>query len=163
MRRNCLQNDLDSIYDAISSGTKEVESANVITDSSVELQYSQTYNVHLPKPEEQTLIKVSDINRIAEICDRVKDTKFSFAELFLGLSSLLIGAFLSAIVSQVHYEFGLLSIFLYTICPCAGIGFGVAYIFCRKQILYDAKQLAEKITDCLDKYLDESKRREIEH
>jgi len=41
MRRNCLQNDLDSIYDAISSGTKEVESANVITDSSVELQYSQ--------------------------------------------------------------------------------------------------------------------------
>lgn len=59
--------------------------------------------------------------------------QFPYAEVLLGSVSLLIGVFWSAILSKVTYEFTMLSIFFYTICPAGGVGAGAAYWFCRKK------------------------------
>ena len=63
----------------------------------------------------------------------------------MGLSTLLMGAFLSAIMSQVTYKFQILSVFFYTICPSLAVGCGIAYFFLRKNEIDDIKKFAEKI------------------
>ena len=110
-----------------------------------ELKYNQTVNVKVPKPRNKTLVDVSLIDNIKNECKKAKETKFSFAELLLGISSLLLGAFLSAIMSQVKYELQILSVIFYTICPTLGFGCGIAYFFCRKNENDDIRKFTEKI------------------
>jgi len=59
------------------------------------------------------------------------------------------GAFLSAIVSKVTYEFKCISVFFYTICPMLGLGSGIAYLLCRINDIEDIKNFAEKIEECI--------------
>ncbi|MDO5297783.1 MAG: hypothetical protein Q4F18_00025 [Clostridia bacterium] len=87
----------------------------------------------------------SSVKKIKAECEEAKRAQFPYAEVFLGIASLLIGAFLSAILSKVTYEFKILSIFFYTICPVGGVGSGVAYWFCRKKDTADIKLFAEKV------------------
>ncbi|SDK44931.1 hypothetical protein SAMN04487833_10330 [Sarcina sp. DSM 11001] len=153
-----MENDLDKILDVATSETKEMPSVNVISNKSTELQYSRTFNVHVPEAEELSVISASDMQRISDLCNKAKQNKFSFAELFLSISSLLIGACISALISKVKYELSPLSVILYNICPCLGLACGVIYFFCRRQEIDDARQLAEKIENYLEKYVEGSEK-----
>ena len=148
-----MEKDLDLLFETCVSSTVEENAETTIIDGKDSaLQYSQTYNVRLPKPEEKIALNTSEILKMKEICADAKNESFSFAEVFLGASSLLLGAFLSAIISRVHYEFTLLSIFLYTICPVGGVGFGVAYFYSRNKAVSDIKQFASRIESCINVY-----------
>lgn len=137
--------DTEELYKAFTGPISE-DAENVMpNDSNAELKYSQTYNVKVPKPEDKIVLDASCVKKIKEGCEEAKRVQFPYAEVFLGLASLLIGAFLSAILSKVTYEFKLLSVFFYTICPVGGVGAGVAYWFCRKRDITDIKLFAEKI------------------
>lgn len=141
--------DVQELYDRVASSTTE-EIENVIPNTcNNELQYNQTVSVKVPKPRDKMLMDISSIDNIKNECKKAKETKFSFAELLLGISSLLLGAFLSAIMSQVTYELQILSVIFYTICPALGLGCGVAYFFCRKNEIDDIKKFAEKIEYCV--------------
>jgi len=137
--------DTEEFYQTFSGSICEDAENIMPNDSNVELQYSQTYNVHIPKPEDKIVLDASSVRKIKAECEKAKRVKFSYAEVFLGIASLLIGAFLSAILSKVTYEFKLLSIFFYTVCPVGGVGAGVAYWFCRKKDTTDIKLFAEKV------------------
>lgn len=141
------------LTDAISEDAENI----MPNDSNTELQYKQTYNVRIPKPEDKIVLDASSVRKIKVECEKAKKVKFSYAEVLLGLSSLLIGAFFSAILSKVTYEFKMLSIFFYTICPVGGVGAGVAYWNCRKKDTTDIKLFAEKIEECITNF-DETER-----
>lgn len=125
--------------------TKDAGNIISINESNDELQYSQTYNVQLPKPSDKIVFDISSINKIKETCKDAKKVKQSYSEWLLGLSTLLLGGFFSALLSQVTYEFEALSIFFYTICPVCGVGAGVAYWFCQKSNSRDITYFAAKI------------------
>ena len=122
------------------------ETSNVISkDNNHTLQYEQIHNVVLPSEEQKIAINISVLKKIKNECDQAKKHKFSYAEVWLGISTLLLGGFFSAIMSKIPYELNFLSILFYTICPVGGVGFGIAYFFCREKENQDATQLAERI------------------
>lgn len=126
-----------------------VQDATIHNYSNAELQFSQTYNVRIPKAEAKIILDESSVKKIQDECEKAKKTSFPYGEVLLGVSSLLIGAFFSAILSKVPYELKLISVFFYSICPVCGIGCGVGYFFHRKKDTYDIKQFAEKIEECI--------------
>lgn len=111
------------------------------------LQYEQTHNVMLPPEEKMLAVKISTIKKVRMECDLAKNTKFTYAEIWLGFASLFMGGFLGALIGWVPYEYSWRSILSYTVCPIGGIGFGVAYFFCRNNSNRDVVQLAEKIEE----------------
>lgn len=137
--------DTEELYQAFSGSVFEDAENIMPNDSNTELQYSQTYNVRVPKPEDKVVLDASSVKKIKEECKKAQKVCFPYAEVFLGVASLLIGAFFSAILSKVTYELRFLSIFFYTICPVGGVGAGVAYWFCRRKDTSDIKLFAEKI------------------
>lgn len=139
--------DTEQLYSQFQNSAAE-DAENIISqDTNNELQYNHKISVKVPEPGEMTLVDVKSINKIKNECNKAKNNHFPCAEVLLGVSTLLIGAFLSALMSQISYELKFLSVLFYTICPTVGIGCGVAYFFCRKNDMYSAKQLAEKIED----------------
>lgn len=141
----------------------EEETNNVISkETNHTLQYEQTHDVVLPPEEKKIAINVSALRKVRNECERAEKTKFTYAELWLGISTLLLGAFLSALMSKIPYELNFLSVLFYSICPIGGAGFGVAYFFCRSSNNMDVVQLAEKIEDYLPD-LKEMEEQENEH
>lgn len=139
----------DEIYQAFSNVTSE-ESGNVISDeNNRNLQYKDTYNIHVPKSRDKIVLDIGSIEKLQKECKEIKQAKFPYAEVCLGIASLLLGAFLSALISQVTYELKFLSILFYSICPVAGIGCSVAYWFLRKNNVADAKKLADYVEEYL--------------
>ena len=125
---------------------------NIISESNNNgiLQYNQKVDVRVPKSDAndfQVAIRASSIRKILKACKDTKKNEFTWSELFLGLSTLFIGAFFSAIISQVEYTSKFLSVFLYSICPMVGVSFFVAYFFCRKASSIDASRLAELVEE----------------
>jgi len=121
---------------------------NVISDkSNKELQFDQTVSVRVPKIREQVSIDKINVQKIKKVCEDANKEKFPLAEIFLGASTLFLGAFLSALLSKVPYAFNFIGVLSYSVCPFAGIGFGVAYIFKRKNNASDIKIFAEKVLE----------------
>ena len=128
-------------------------SGNVIYPySNAEIPYNQLCKIRLPNPEEKILVDESVIKKIRSECIKAKKAHFPYAELLLGISTLLLGAFFSAIISKVSYEFKGISIFFYTICPMVGLGSGIAYLLCRIKDIEDIKHFAEKIEECIPNF-----------
>lgn len=139
----------DEIYQAFSNVTSE-ESGNVISDkNNRNLQYKDIYNIHVPKSRDKIVLDIGSIEKLQKECKEIKQAKFPYAEVCLGVASLLLGAFLSALISQVTYELKFLSILFYSICPVGGIGCSVAYWFLRKNNMADAKKLADYVEEYL--------------
>lgn len=139
--------DLEEIFQSCNNVVIE-EAGNVIDEKSNHtLQYEQKYNVVLPPEEKKIAINISAIRKIRYECACAKENKFTYAELWLGLSTLFFGAFFSALISKIPYKVNFLSIFFYSVCPVLGGIFGVAYFFCRKNNNRDIVQLAEKIEE----------------
>ena len=133
------------------SNVVEANASNVISnDANEKLQYHQTYSVKIPKEREKILVDVTAIEKIKKECSSAKQEKFPLAEIFLGISSLLIGAFISALMSNIPYSLSFLGVFSYSICPVGGVGFGVAYLFCRNKTISDINDFAIKNEDTLD-------------
>lgn len=143
-----------------------IENENIFASSVVEnaeavippnsnqiLTFGQQYNLHMPKAQEVGAISVDDINKLEEICAEAKKGKFPFAELFLSFSTLLLGAFLGALVSSVEYSHSFLSILFYSICPTLGVGFGVAYIFQRKRTVSEPKQFINEVENIIERII----------
>ena len=139
--------DLEEIFQSCNNVVIE-EAGNVIDEKSNHtLQYEQTHNVVLQPEEKNIAINISAIRKIRYECACAKENKFTYAELWLGLSTLFFGAFFSALISKIPYKVNFLSIFFYSVCPVLGGIFGVAYFFCRKNNNRDIVQLAEKIEE----------------
>lgn len=138
--------DLEEIFQSCNNVVIE-EAGNVIDESNHTLQYEQKHNVVLPPEEKKIAINISAIRKIRYECACAKENKFTYAELWLGLSTLFFGAFFSALISKIPYKVNFLSIFFYSVCPVLGGIFGVAYFFCRKNNNRDIVQLAEKIEE----------------
>lgn len=95
---------------------------NVISNNDM-LKIKQTMDVRVPKKDANDFtyaIRVSSISKVYKACTEVKKTKFSWAELWLSLSTLFLGAFISALVSQIEYMHSFLSIIFYSVCPALG-------------------------------------------
>ena len=140
------------------STSEEDCAVNVIgSESNGTLQYSQIFDVKVPKANKKVLVDAGVIKKIQLLCAQAKTEKFPFAEVFLGVASLFWGAFLSALISGVSYEASFVSILSYNVCPVGGVGFGVAYFFCRKKGFADMVQLATRIEECIcDSVIEES-------
>lgn len=118
--------------------------SNVISqDNNNILSYEQTHNVVLPPGEKKIAINVSAIKKVRNECKLVKQSGFTLSEVWLGLASLLLGAFLSALMSDITYEWSWKSVLFYSVCPVGGVGFSVAYFFCRSNNR-DMVRFAEK-------------------
>ena len=128
--------------------TQEAESV-ISTGNNKELEYKQIYNVRIPEPEEQIILKKSIVKKIKIECEKVRNYKFQWAEIFLSISSLFLGAFLGALASKIPYEFNFFSILYYNISPTLGIGFFIAYIFNRKKENEKIINFADKIQEYL--------------
>ena len=144
-----MTKNIDEIKKRYSAVDSE-EAVNIITNNRNALEFGQTHKVRFPELGEFIAIDESNITKVKEICNEAKKVKYSYAELLLGLASLFLGAFFSAIISKVDYGFHSLSIFFYTFCPAAGVGCGVAYLFYRNKIVIDIKQFALRIEDAID-------------
>ena len=139
--------DTEQLYSQFQNATTE-DAENIISqDTNNELHYNHKISVRVPEPGEMVLVDLKSINKIKNECNKATSNHFPLAEVLLGVSSLFIGAFLSALMSQISYELKFLSVLFYTISPMVGIGCGVAYFFCRKSDMYSATQLAERIED----------------
>ena len=141
--------DTEELNQAFSNSISENAENIMPNNTNGALQYSQVYNVKIPKPAEKIALDVSSIRMIKEKCEKAKKERFSFAELLSSIASLLLGAFLSAVITGITYELSFNSILFYTICPVGGFSCGVAYLFCRKKETKDIKQFAEKIEECI--------------
>lgn len=123
------------------------QTGNVINSSDNQsLQYELMHSVVLP-PEEKKIINISTLRKVRQECKKVKKSKFSFAELWLGFATMFLGAFLSALMSKMPYELSFLSVLFYTICPIGGVGFGISYFYCRNNENRSITQFAEKIEE----------------
>jgi len=141
--------EIDDIYQTFSNIISE-DSGNVISDeNNRNLQYKDTYNIHLPKARDKIVLDIDSIEKLQKECKEIKKAKYPYAELCLGLASLLLGAFLSALISQVTYELKFLSVLFYSFCPVGGVGCSVAYWFLRKSNIVDAKRLADYVEEYL--------------
>lgn len=110
--------DTEDLFDRITNNSITEEAENIISNTcNQELRYNQTFNVKLPKAKDQVLLDAYSVVKIKNECKKAKEVKFSFAELLLGISSLLLGSSISAVISQVTYEFQFLSVLFYTVCP----------------------------------------------
>lgn len=124
------------------------ETSNVISqDNNNVLSYEQTHNVVLPPEEKKIAINVSAIKKVRKECKCAKQNSFTLSEVWLGLASLLLGAFLSALMSDIAYEWSWKSVLFYSMCPVGGVGFSVAYFFCRSNNNRNIVQFAEKIEE----------------
>ncbi len=136
---------------SITSNTIEEDAENLITPShNSDFQMNQTFTVIPPKPTNKALIDVNTVNKIKKTCQKARKKNFSLAELLLGLSTLFLGAFFSALISQIAYEFKWLSIIFYSICPIIGVGCLVAYFLLKKEDSDNINSLVEKIEEYLE-------------
>ena len=95
--------------------------------------------------EKKVMLDASRIRRIEEACKKAQEAKNSNAEIYLGVSSLLAGAFLSAIISSISYELSFLGVFFYTICPTGAVSLFVAYMMTRNNERMSLRGLAESV------------------
>lgn len=143
--------DNQELYEQVTHAVIEESANNTLlpNNSNTNLQFSQPFNVDSPKPIDKMLIDKSSVTKVLKECSKAKKTPFPWAELLLGIATLLIGAFLSALISKFPYEIKFLSILFYTICPVVGIGCFTAYFLCRKLDGITLKSFAEKIEEQL--------------
>lgn len=113
----------------------------------IDLQYNQVVNVSITEKSEMVAIEKEVIRKIKNECKKLKNICFPWSEILLSISSLLIGAFISALISQISYELKFLSVFFYTICPSFGLGLLVAYFLIKKNDIYTAKLFADRMED----------------
>ena len=139
----------DAMMQAFETSTEECVTNIIGPDSNGTLRYSQTYDVKVPRASGKVVLDTASVKKIRHLCTQTQKSKFPFAEVFLGVASLLLGAFLGALIAKVPYELSFVSVLSYNICPVGGIGFGVAYFFCRNNETGDTKQLATQINECL--------------
>ena len=138
---------IQEIFEACNNVIIE-ETSNVISqDNNNVLSYEQTHNVVLPPEEKKIAINVSAIKKVRNECKRAKQKSLALSEVWLGLASLLLGAFLSALMSDIAYEWSWKSVLFYSVCPVGGVAFSVAYFFCRSNNNRDIVQFAEKIEE----------------
>ena len=87
--------------------------------------------------------------KIKKECDIVRKKKFSLSELMLSLAMLFWGAFFSALISGVQYEFSVLSILFYTVSPLLGIVGIILYFVFKGNNFLGASDLIRVIDDVL--------------
>lgn len=123
--------------------------ANVVSDNEV-LKIKQTMDVRVPKSDANEFtyaIRASALRKVYKACKDVKRASFSWAELWLSLSTLFLGAFISALISQIKYEYSFLSILFYSVCPLLGAVFLVLYFMVRNSATLTATALADIVVD----------------
>ena len=130
----------------VHEGADNSITSNIRTDS---LEVNQTNIVKVKKELESIAVEEKDIERIKSICEDVKEPHFPLAEVCLGISSLLVGAFFSAIISGVPFVLGWKAIVFYIICPVIASGCGVAFGFIREKEQVTAKSLADHVLEYL--------------
>ena len=123
--------DTDELMNACTNVLVENAENIINNENNKTLQYERTHDVVLPPDEKSIALKVSSLKHIKLECEKAKKSMFNFSELWFGIATLLLGAFFSALISEFPYELKFLSVLFYSICPIGGIGFGVAYYFCR--------------------------------
>lgn len=125
--------------------------SNVITQSDNDtLQYKKTFDIKMPKSEAaeyKIAINSSVLKKLYTCCDEIENNKFSWAELFLSISTLFFGAFLSALLSSVPYEIGFLNILFYSVSPVIGAVCLAGWFFCRGISMKDAHYLVTYIKE----------------
>ncbi len=112
-----------------------------------ELKYEQTHNIVVLPEEKKVAINISAIKRVQKECEAAKKRKCGYAEWCLGISTLLLGAFLSALMSKMPYELSWLSVLSYTICPIGGVSCFILYFTGRKGENSGIVDLANRIEE----------------
>ncbi len=147
---------LQSMFESetIVEGVENNSTAQLGNSGTLELQQKNV--VKFNNQVESTLIELKTVEKLRSICERVEEPKIPWPEIALGLSSLLAGAFLSALISGIALEVNLRSVFFYIISPSISAGCGVAFIFLRKQSQASAKRLADHIVEYLPDFATEN-------
>lgn len=128
---------------------------NVISrKNNQELQFEQVCNLVVPPEEKKVAINISTIKKVQKECVEAKKRKCSYAEWCLGISTLLLGAFLSALMGKMPYEFSLLSVFSYTVCPVGGVGCLIFYFTGRKNENKSIVEFATRIEEYVGSFED---------
>lgn len=138
----------DKLYEQMQANIECSQTANKIGEESNEkLTYNQKINICLPAQEKRITINYSDVEKLDKHCNMMKKRKYNCSELFLSSASLFLGAFLSAIISGINFNFTFISIMSYCICPTLGSSLLVAYFMIRSIHKNDEKALAEKVQE----------------
>ncbi|OEH84281.1 hypothetical protein BHU72_10730 [Desulfuribacillus stibiiarsenatis] len=125
------------------------------SDNSV-VTTSYQYEVKQPEEDKNDFIvevKASKLKRVREKLELLTSDRFPLYELFLGISSTCLGAFLSALASDIQLTTRK-GQFLFIFCPIVAMGTGVAYLFLRYISILKPKIIA---TDLLVEIVDPDK------
>ena len=133
------------------------DAINNIDSYNNSLEYNQKYNVTIPEPEEQLLLKKALIIKIKNECKKVKKNNIPLDDIFISLSTLFLGGSLGAVASFMPYEYTLISVLFYTIFPALGVGLFIAYLFNKKRENDRIYNLAEKINEYLADVIESEK------
>lgn len=129
----------------------DISYSNTGVNGTDQVTTNYQYDVKRPAEYQNDFIievKASQIRRIKEKIANVSESKYPIHEILLGVSSVSIGAFLSALISGVKLD-SCLGIIMYLICPVIASGTGVAYFFTRYMNLTTIKDLASSIDENL--------------
>jgi len=110
---------------------------------------TQTYPVRITEDDKNDFIvqiRASVLRRNRTKLTRLRNLKFSYGEVLLGTSTLLLGASLSGLASKVELN-SILGIIFYLIFPLISIGTAVAYGFYRKYSLENVVDIAQDMLD----------------
>ena len=138
--------ELDKMQDLASQTTIQENIDNPIGNV---FEYTQTnvvrYNDHI----ESVAIDKRKIERIKKLCNQGDNKKIPVADIFLGLSTLFAGAFLSALASSVPFELGWKAVVFYILSPVITTGCFVAFLFLRHDTNMSVESFSEKILEYL--------------
>ncbi len=143
--------EMDDLLQSFTENTIKEETETLIENKvNEQLQFDQQVNIKTPKIRNIACIDVKNLEHIEKLCQSVRKEKLPLVDLFLGVSTLLLGASLSALISQIPYELSVVSVFSYTVCPMGAIGFFLAYWYSKKKNSTDIKDFAEKIHEYIE-------------
>lgn len=138
----------DKLYEQMQANIECWQTVNKIGEESNEkIIYNQKINVCFPAQEKMIAINYSDVEKLDKHCNMIKKRKYNCSELLLSFASLFLGAFLSAIISGINFNYTFISIMSYCICPVLGSSLLVAYFMIRLIHKNDEKALAEKVQE----------------
>lgn len=89
-------------------------------------------------------IRGKDIKRWRSRLQHILNNSFPWADILLAISMLLLGFYGAVLLSERIYG-GFAAVLVNTLVPMFGIGFLVAYFFCRGNAVYPPKHISKEL------------------
>ncbi len=121
------------------------------------MEVPQTNIVTLPQQVESIAVNKLDIIKIHALCDNVSKETGWWHDFYLGIATLSLGTTLSAMISNVPFQFDWRGVLFYTLAPAISVGAFVAYRLKKQHESISKKDFANHILEYLPELKGEAK------